>query len=186
MSESDGPVINNLKIRFTIFRKQLPKLREEIKKLSTVQSVKTHHNFIVFKNSFVFIIFFNSGTVNITGIKSFSNISDAICCFCTTFNISRSSIKSETIVDNITATGSFGRTVNLRNLKETINNGGKTESKISAASFNPNYFPAVFCKTFGIGTVLVFGSGKYNIVGAKCQEHVLEIFRLISVFIKKL
>jgi TATA-box binding protein (TBP) (component of TFIID and TFIIIB) len=180
------PVINNVKIHFKINRDQRLKLKEEIKKISEVKHIKRHQNFIVFKSSYAFIIFPKSGTVNISGIKSLSDISNAIHCFCATFDISRSSISSEAIVDNITATGSFGQEVNLKTLKETINSKEKNQSQISAAAFNPNYFPAVFCKTFGIGTVLVFGSGKYNIVGAKCQEHVLEIYRLISVLIKKL
>jgi TATA-box binding protein (TBP) (component of TFIID and TFIIIB) len=179
------PVINNIKIRFTVIESQLPTLRDEIRKISEVKDKKTFkklHNFIVFRSSFIFTIFFKSGTVNITGIQRLTDISQAVSVFCQTFDISRRDIVDSIIIDNITASGSFNRDINLRNLKEKIN-GGKNESRIKSASFNPNYFPAAFCKTFGIGTILIFGSGKYNIVGAKSQLDVMEVFNLATTII---
>jgi TATA-box binding protein (TBP) (component of TFIID and TFIIIB) len=185
MSQADKdlvqpPVINNIKIRFSVASIALPKLKKGIKKISDVKDKKTFkklHNFIVFKSEYVFIIFFNCGTVNITGIKCLTDISQAVYIFCQTFDISRGNLAGSIIIDNITASGSFNREVNLRTLKEKINDS-ENKSRINSASFNPNYFPAAFCKTFGIGTILIFGGGKYNIVGAKSQQDVTDVFNL--------
>ena len=37
------------------------------------------------------------------------------------------------------------------------------------ARFNPAYFPGLFMKS-PVGTLITFESGKYNIVGTKCQQ----------------
>jgi TATA-box binding protein (TBP) (component of TFIID and TFIIIB) len=186
------PKVNNIKIRLTVCPSAIPRLKKSIGRLDgdsgdnlgqdRKRIFKRHHNFIVFRNDFVFIIFFGSGTVNITGIKSFSHITEALQTFCTTFHTRRRHIQGLT-VDNVSANGQFSHLVDLVQLKQVINQReDKGDKLISSVSFNTNYFPAAFCKTFSIGTILVFNSGRFNIVGAKCQSHVLEIYtEMLSV-----
>ena len=133
----------------------------------------------------MFIIFFKKGAVNITGIKRFDDLSNAVENFCATFGINLQNI-SNYIIDNVCAHGNFGRALDLEDLKQRINRKEHVSSRIETATLNISYFPAAFCKTFCIGTVLVFYSGKYNIVGAKCQQQVDEIFQEILVYISKL
>jgi TATA-box binding protein (TBP) (component of TFIID and TFIIIB) len=180
------PTVNNIKIRLTVCRFALPRLKENIGRLDAASGAnlgrdrkrifKRHHNFIVFRNDFVFIIFFSSGTVNITGIKGFSHITSALQTFCTVFNIKRRHLQDLT-VDNVSANGQFSQLLDLAQLKQVINEREEKGDKlISSVSYNTNYFPAAFCKTFSIGTILVFNSGRFNIVGAKCQSHIREIY----------
>lgn len=189
------PIVNNIKIRLSVCSSALPQLKRSIQLLDTTSGdlvgakrkrvFKRHHNFIVFRNKYVFIIFFDSGAVNITGIKSFGYITEALKTFHSTFGIKRRHV-TDLIVDNVSANGDFGHQINLSHLKQLINKTEEGDKLITSASFNVNYFPAVFCKTFKIGTILVFSSGKYNIVGAKCQSHLQEIFKETSALISKL
>lgn len=191
------PKVNNIKIRLSVSASALPRLKNSIRRLDEASGdnfwhgkkriFKRHHNFIVFRNNFVFIIFFGSGAVNITGIKDFGYITEALQTFCNTFRIKRRHIQ-DLLVDNVSANGSFAHTVDLSELKRVINERENQENKlISSASFNPSYFPAVFCRSFAVGTILVFNSGKYNIVGAKCHSHIKEIYtEMLSVMSKLL
>lgn len=190
-----APKVNNIKIRLVVLAQAIDQLKKGIERLNKSSGekigddrkrlFKKHHNFVVFRNSFVFIIFANNGTVNITGINSFDRICEALQNFHRVFGIGREEI-TDVIVDNVSANGDFGRIICLRDLKHLINEQENEEQLISAASFNVNYFPAVFCKTFSIGTILVFNSGKFNIVGAKCQSHVTKIYLEMIALIDKL
>jgi TATA-box binding protein (TBP) (component of TFIID and TFIIIB) len=140
----------------------------------------------VFRNSFVFVIFFSSGVVNVTGIKSFGYITQALQTFCTTFKIKRRHIQ-DLVIDNVSANGQYNCPIDLSLLKQVINQrDNKEDNLISSASFNNSYFPAAFCRTYSVGTILVFGSGRYNIVGAKCQSHVLEIYNEMLAIVSSL
>ena len=133
-------------------------------------------------------MFSTGGTVNITGISSERVIPKALKYFCKIFNVKKSYI-SDITIDNISASGSFNRYVDLSFLKWFVNSQDANQinrNPISSVSFNANYFPAAFCKTFTIGTVVVFGSGKFNIVGAKCAQHVNQLFEAMSVNMRKL
>jgi len=161
------------------------KLKRERKSQTEKKCFKRHHNFVVYRQNYVFIIFFQKGTVNITGIRSSLKIFDAIDTFCQQFDISKE-LLSEPIIDNITASGDFRKYVDLSSLKRLINNPKKAVSIISSASFNTGIFPACFCKTFKIGTIIVLASGKYNIVGAKCFNHITQLYMAMSIYISML
>lgn len=204
MSESDPfntalvtkePTVNNIKIHLRVHKSSIPILKKSIETLreqsgdllgkNRKKLFNKHHNFVVFRNSYVFIIFYTKGAVNITGIKDFIYISEAVENFCATFCIPSTQI-TEYVIDNVSANGDFGKTVDLRSLKHHINKQEDRSNLINSVSFNTNYFPAAFCKTFSIGTILVFCSGKYNIVGAKCREDVQKIFETVVVYINEL
>ncbi len=187
--EVKEPCVNNVKIHFSVNECALPILLKgiELNAQSSGDSVgkrnkrnfKKYHNFIVFRNSYVFIIF-TRGTVNITGIKRFEDIQDAVTNFCQTFQLTRDQI-SDYVIDNVSANGDFGKRLDLIQLKNKINSE-EGEKIIASSSYNTDYFPAAFCKSYSIGTVLLFFSGKFNIVGAKSQEDVSRIYREICVY----
>ena len=172
MSVASLPIIRNVKIHFNVCDKE--KLEREIKLLekSSNANVKSYHNFLVYKGQYTFIFFCTSGTVNITGIKQFEEIAIAVNFFCTQFNFCLEEI-GEVVIDNSTASGSFGIPINLRNLKNEL---FRSIGSSVDVSLNPEYFPSVVCRSSGIGTCLVFANGKYCIVGAKCFEHVMRLF----------
>jgi TATA-box binding protein (TBP) (component of TFIID and TFIIIB) len=186
------PSVNNIKVRVKVEESALSRLRLALLELEkntghTPKKKKIfqrYHNFIVYRSSYTFTVFFDKGAANITGIPNFLSAPHAIQSFCEQFNVSKSEL-STPIVDNVTASGTFDKFINLRELKRVINCPENEGSLISSASFNVNYFPACFCKTQSIGTVAVFGSGKFNIVGAKCQDHVDKLFQAIYVYISR-
>jgi len=182
MQVSEGtPKIHNLKIHFVIEKAVRSHLESRIEELKSTYryKVKNHHNFVVFrgdiKDSFVFIIFPKSGFVNVTKLKGFEDISESVKFFCDLFHISRHSITSGIVIDNITATGSFQKSLNLQILKELC----------SDSAYNPNFFPGLFVRR-SIGTIIVFHSGRYCLVGAKCMENLMDLYQEILVIIRKL
>lgn len=130
--------------------------------------VKRFHNFIVIKLDFVYTIFLQAGFINVTKIKSFINISESVKHFCNILHISRSNISLVTI-DNITASGSFCQEVNLLNLHYQDDND-------CTKRFDCNYFPGAFVKFNNLGTIIVFRTGSYTIIGAKSISSVTSIF----------
>ena len=98
------PQVNNIKIRLCVNTSALSSLNNNIERIETTADVtvgkskkqifKRHHNFIVFRNSYVFIIFFKKGAVNITGIKRFDDLSNAVENFCATFGINLQNISN--------------------------------------------------------------------------------------------
>jgi TATA-box binding protein (TBP) (component of TFIID and TFIIIB) len=187
------PSINNVKVRVKVSKSALSNLKLGISKLAKIggytakkkKIFQQHHNFVVYRGTYTYIVFCGEGTVNITGIPSYGKVKHAVKYFCQEFNVSRRDLTAPT-VDNLTASGNFNVYIDLKILKQIINNQKNTNSLIKSASFNVEHFPACFCRTFSIGTISVFGSGKYNIVGAKCRKHVKDIFQAMTVYISKL
>ena len=191
-----SPVVNNIKLRVRVKKRGRVALLKSVSSLlqdkaeliteNRKRVVIQHNNFIVLRDSFVFIVFSPQGTVNITGIRDLLDIPRAISTFSNLFNIP-SALLSEPVIDNITASGTFNALIDLQALKRLINTPEENNGSIySSASFNASYFPAAFCKTFSIGTISIFGSGKYNIIGAKCQKDVQTLYQAMAVHISQL
>jgi TATA-box binding protein (TBP) (component of TFIID and TFIIIB) len=182
------PLINNIKIRFSVQQPDLDQLGGSIKLLSertqfltTVRGkpvFKNHHNFLVFRHTYVYIVFFHSGTVNVTGVRRHEEISEAVFLFCQEFRVDRQGV-SRVTVDNITATGDLCKEVNLRLLKRSINAVQQQQENSLlqfTASYNLSHFPACFLRSEK-GTVLLFSSGRFNIVGSKCRRDVNKVYQ---------
>jgi len=208
-----APTIRNVKIRFTIPTTSIKQLKESLKRieeeshhLPAYLTYKKSGNFTSLKNNLFYSIWEEVGKINITGIKEIGGIQSAINEFCSIFKIERKEIK-EVIIDNIFACGSFNRKVNLRSLKFLINAiPSKAEEKhCFLCEFIPEKFGAAYCRSSIIapasvgakdqsigcqakkrGTVVVFGSGKYNILGAKCRRDVANLFHEMNALILKL
>jgi TATA-box binding protein (TBP) (component of TFIID and TFIIIB) len=179
------PAIKNIKFHFTV--SNIRQLNSSIADIITLQlqdnfegkSLSTrHNNFVVYKHKYVYTIFFNRGYINCTKVKQYSDISGAIEEFCADFQFSRRDIVGGVVIDNTTYSGSFYRNINLLQLQNIIN------ADISIkANFNPAHFPGLFFKSQTSGTIIVFYSGKYSIVGAKCQRDAEEVYRQMKKFL---
>jgi TATA-box binding protein (TBP) (component of TFIID and TFIIIB) len=185
------PKINNLKGHIRVSEDCIDGIRNALK-LSEKKwkKNKEFHNFLVVKDKYSYIIFPKSKEgycyINITGIKSFEDVENVIPELCETFHLNRIQVAGEVVIDNVSANGDFGRKLNLPQIQEAINGESKKDGNTFSACFDRNYFPGAFCKTLTIGTILIFPSGKYVIVGSKCVAEVQEIYRMMFAIIRKL
>jgi TATA-box binding protein (TBP) (component of TFIID and TFIIIB) len=171
------PVINNIKFRFTISYDNIPAL---IKSLQKRFRVRTYGNFAVLRTPQATYTIYYSKCINVTGISKFTLIPQAIKTFCTIIKISR--ITSSITIDNITANGRFQQAVPLFKLCHAINL--KTSLQCTP-SFDPTYFPGAVIRS-NRGTIIVFGTGSYVVVGCKTQLEINTLFHNIFALIKKL
>jgi TATA-box binding protein (TBP) (component of TFIID and TFIIIB) len=202
------PIIRNIKLRLTVAFPALKKLRDRIKIIEEIEQLhnpsyyifQRNRNYIAIKNILFFTIWERVGRINITGIKSIAGIPSALTEFSKQFNILETEILQVTI-DNIFASGSLNRRINLRILKELINSEKPSPHDVFqfTCEFNPEKFPAAYCRSRSInsqtikpgcvkkrGTVVVFGSGKFNILGAKCVQDVTTLTQDLIALIYKL
>lgn len=133
---------------------------------------KKFHNFVVILCKFKYIIFKKGkksvNHINITHIKNNYEISDAI-----TFLKSNLDIDVEVsscIVDNITVSALCPHKVNLPNFF--------LSNKDLKLSYNNEKFPGLFVK-LGNGTIILFSSGKFVIVGIKDESKIADLVKLI-------
>lgn len=185
------PIISNFKIRTKITDKGRPSLLEGIHLLKHDKNrcmfplkkgkkkkpfYSKYNNFVVIRADYIFTVFIPHGSINITGIPgpNFSNITEALNSFCRIVNINSDDILKP-IIDNISASGRYNNEIDLKRLKEELNSSERNPL-FKSSSFNRSVFPAAFCKTNGIGTISVFRNGKYNIIGAKCQDDITKLY----------
>jgi TATA-box binding protein (TBP) (component of TFIID and TFIIIB) len=178
-----NPVINNIKISLRVKKEvnlyntllELDREREQLNNLFGAQiavddNIKRTNNFYVIRNKFVYTVF-TSGFLNITKIKSFEDINKAIKRICSIYEIAECDISNYSM-DNISANGSFGKKLNLIEVIKAV--------ELSEGNFIPNYKPAYFpgatLKHFKCGSIIIFASGSFNIVGAKSREDIDTIF----------
>ena len=170
------PVIRNIKLSFKVKKNQLQSLKKTLERL-LVRSPTLFiqkQNFVLCKLSVSFSIFITSGHINATGIKRFEDINRCFQLFHSMFKVSRkNTFKFQ--VDNITASGNWGEKIKLDKLKQIINSEKNADVLVS---FDSNRFPGAFIKFKNMGTLSIFKSGKYNIVGAKNHTQIDNIFQL--------
>jgi len=133
---------------------------------------KYFHNFAVVRDKHLrYVIFFQSGHVNIIGTKCFEHISESLdqfgrfigekCVQCRIVNSTwTTKIKNErnpSIID-------------LYKLREKCF-GGKDDFR---CSLRPSIFPAAVLRHHNLPTVILFKNGTANIVGAKCEVEAKE------------
>lgn len=178
MEKSVEAKVNNVKVHLVLKEEGKAKLRNILE----TKEVKTYGNYKVLRDTFTYIIFPSNGFVNITGIKSLQDIPFNVTNqFCTSFSLVREDI-GELTIDNITAVGNFNRRINLEKLHHLAN----SRKKYFTVHFDRQIFPGAFCKTFGFGTLSVYASGKYVVVGAKCQERIQKLVEEVFALIKTL
>jgi TATA-box binding protein (TBP) (component of TFIID and TFIIIB) len=193
-----APIVRNVKIRFVIcptaikhLKETLQYLEEESQCYPPYVTYRKTGNYVSLKNYLSYTIWPEVGKVNITGIKSLEEIDPAITDFCFLFKIKRIEINN-VITDNIFACGSFNRRIDLRALKLLVNSLPKTpEDRFRFfCEYIPEKFGAAYCRSrkekLRRGTVIVFGSGKYNILGAKCRVDIANLFQEMNAITLKL
>ena len=154
----DEVKISNIKISFKLLTWDLQNIKSICMKKSIL--VKDYLNYIVFTEKYTSIIFKQSQNqsnhVNVTKIKSINTIQNSILHLGNILNANLENITYT--IDNITASGKLSCEVNLENfLKNNL------ELK---TSYNIEKFPGLFIKQKS-GTIILFSSGKFVIVGAK-------------------
>ena len=178
------PSLKNLKIHFEVKGDKLAHLRARVEELLEFNQAKRHGNFITLskKNEkyapgFTYIIFQSRGFVNATGLSSYHQLSECVSIFCGIFHISRKNLKPTLRVDNITASGKFGADIDLRKIVILLQRGPHT------AIYNVNHYPGLKFRVDKLGTVILFSSGKYTIVGLKCIQDATVILKPLSAAI---
>ena len=167
--------ISNVKAHFV-----LPKTDNLKARLLALKcgSVVCHHNFIVFRKFFCYVIFFDSGHVNVTKIAGLTHCKAAAELLYDALDIPQIPPPQIT-VDNITAAGFLGRRIDLNRLKS------QSTGQSIRVRFNRHIFPGAVCKVHELCTVIVFASGKYTCVGAKCVKQIQEALAKIAVLIEE-
>lgn len=143
-----------------------------------------HHNFTVVHHGYSYTIF-QTGFVNITGVMAQCEINLATEIFYDLFNVNLSDCCGAATVDNITASGNFNKKLNLHSIAKYISSSEEVSSILTPTNcvpkkrvfkFNPDYFPGAVLRHFGIGSIIIFASGNFTIVGAKTLPHIQQIY----------
>ena len=142
----------------------------------------------------MYTIFYRSGHINISGIRTFESIKEAILNlnFHFVLNVSLDNI----VVDNSTASGKF------KKFDKSIINRITSSSLASAfnISIRPHYFPSIIIrerssfhsqsthkkrlkKIVSFATCILFTNGKFIIVGGKSECMIRETFHQLCALI---
>lgn len=131
---------------------------------------------------------FRGGSVNITGIRDFRNITDAIKIFCheEKLNWKKDLRKFKTfglfIVDNLSFNGHLQSHLSLKNLNSFTRNFPKGNF---TCVYDISHFPGLFLQPrSGAGRILIFRSGKFCVVGLKCYEKIIPLLEALDVHIQ--
>lgn len=170
-----SPNIRNIKLHLRLKNKAY---LSSSSVLSSVSNKTTHHNFYVVRKRFVYIIFYKNSFINITKIRSEQEIKSAILELSELLKITRRDILGTVVIDNITASGKFGKQINLLSFHQK-------NSLEFGTRFNITCFPGLFIKLPGLGTIILFRTGSYTIIGAKCKTNINHIFRIVQALVEQ-
>lgn len=150
--------------------------REQLVLFSTCANVtKRHPSFFVYRvHVFVYIIYY-SGHINITGIACKKEIHTAIHIAKSIYGVVK---LRQCKVDNITSCGDIG--VTLHRFFSLIQNEAESLSNFPIVRFCQESFPGAQFKQPGMGTVMLFRSGKFNIVGCKSFSTIVKLANRID------
>jgi len=169
------PIICNIKVHFHVRSRK--KLIKKLKKIT--EGITWYHNYVMLRNRFIYTIFWNSGFINATGIKCKSHIKKAVKHFMHLFHFSRKK-KRKIIIDNITASGNYNCNINLRQFTSM-----SFDKHVMSIKWNRCFFPACFLRVYKHGTLTLFSTGKYNIIGSRTEESVNVIYKLGKTLIQE-
>lgn len=172
-----APMVNNVKISFRIYKKI--DLRS---KLKNIDAVKWHGNFAVLRDQFTYVIFFNNGFINATGIRNEERVQAAIRHFFQIFQIKQERLLKSFKIDNIQANGKYNFCINLSKLKAKA----ILKDTYNSIKLNPYHFSGAIFKHPPYGTIIIFSTGSYIIVGSKCKEDYTHVFQQMTALIQTL
>jgi TATA-box binding protein (TBP) (component of TFIID and TFIIIB) len=168
-NECEGkPEVKNYKISFPTEIKGIRKiLRCNVKK----KYIKFYHNFTVVRKKYVYIIF-DSGYCNVTKISRKKKCERAIkYLYDFILKVKRLKVRKYQI-DNITASGKFEFKLDLEKIRQHYLKRGFT------VGYNPDQFAGASIR-FMKGTINLFHTGTFTIVGAKKKKHFQGIYNSV-------
>jgi len=173
------PKVKNIKIHFKVREKFKTLFLKNINELKDVTIY--HGNFGVIKkntylqNKYTYIFFPDCGYINVTGLPNYSSLAPCVLELTSIFGL-RNHELSPPRIDNITASGNFFCSIDLETLAQQL-------LRESFFCFRTNQFPGLIIRAKN-GTILVFNSGKYTIVGLKCISHGIEMIQQVSAVMR--
>lgn len=172
---SSRPIVSNVKGRLNICTDSVDKLCESLSSKEYTQ----FSNFVTLEGTYNYVVFL-SGTINVMGIKSFEEVNNVVPNVCADFDIEPSLINSAFVVDSSTATGSFARRLDLTRIQRYIHK----KSCSFTTKFNREIFSSLYCYSKRGPTVVLFTSGKYNILAAKCPLQLDAVVDDLTVIVR--
>ena len=172
------PQVRHVKCSFSIDRSVLKHAVDRIS-INHEMRVKRFHNFNVIRGGgegFVYTAF-HSGHVNVVGIKCVGDIDEVVDTFCKQLDLAPNGLCSPIRVDNITASGTFGHRINLVHILE------EEPIEETIIKFRPSFFPGMSIKHEPYGSMILFNSGAFSIVGAKKIDHINKIFSKVCTIV---
>lgn len=167
--------LKNIKGHFKIPTIPYKYLKTRLEKYPFAKFTNNFCSLKVPNSTLSFIIFTKAKHVNITGVDSLTLFGEAPFLLAQIIRVSYTFFFNTTcIVDNMTFSGSLNKLVNLSNLAKQL-----TTKKI-ILRYNPAIFPGLCAKILGKGSILVFISGKYSIVGVKCKQQAQDILTIVK------
>ena len=174
------PVVHLMKISLNVSKisnseRNILKLRNDYKYAWLIES-KVKSSFILRQLNGIIYQIFTKGHVNITGIRRQQDIAGALADLFHLLNIPKKS-KIRYNIDNIQVSGILNLNTSNFSLKFICDSLDKMKKQcgILSVKFEPSRFPGAFIKIAAKesckGTVLLFNSRKFVIVGLKHLHH---------------
>lgn len=155
--------VNNIKVSYKLNASFL-KLRLLTLSSEVEVSKKSNNFFVLRKNGFVYIIFYN-GHVNCTKLVTLDEIESSKSVL---IQYLKECSVSETKIDNITASGSVFNSNNTEKKRKLnlFKLCAYLKEKNVKHRYNPHRFPGLNFRLYNV-TFLIFNSGKFIVIGGK-------------------
>lgn len=189
---------------------QVKRLSEKVEAESTLGerlTLKRNVNLWILRDRacrYVYVMFPEDNLVNVTGIPNLSSMGRAVYHLCKLLNLSKDYIDPLSLkIDNVTSSGRVTTSVNLPSLHRFLLERERTlytsnNSTIAAYSvihqrsqFNPDFFPgltirfATFPNNEKLGTVVIFHTGRFNVVGVTSTDQIRQVVEELCVTMRE-
>jgi TATA-box binding protein (TBP) (component of TFIID and TFIIIB) len=179
------PVLENVVVYFKV-KHHLENLSKSEAYLEEYISRKPGRNFFILRIfSCTFTVFPKSGHVNLTGLRRHNQIRPAINLFAKLFKLKRRLSKSK--VSNTTYTGKInclippGKSTPIAKLLHDYKTSPSTPITPFKLEFRASHFPSILLKVEEEGTITVFNSGYYIIIGCKNYRQAKKLHKALCV-----
>ena len=145
-----------------------------------LSTTKRYPSFFVYRlNIYVFCIYY-TGHINITGVACREEIRRALGACSRLRGVLR---VKKVHIDNITCCGALGR--QLTDFFKIVQTEARLKTRFPVVKFCQETFPGAQFKLPGLGTVMLFRSGKYNVVGCKSLRSAHHLATQITELVLK-
>lgn len=170
-----SPCLKNVKGHFKIPAVSEQLLKERLKKSDNIKFTNNFCSLKVNGSTLTYVIFYKAKYINVTGISSVALLDESPYILAQILKLPYTllfDVKCE--VDNMTFSGTFGKCLNLSEIAR------KLQAKNFTLRYNPTVFPGLYIKIPPRGSILVFISGKYSIIGVTCKNQAQEIVTIVQ------